>query len=258
MRFIIVDDEPESLKHFFSLLIEDDDIEYKFFTGEHPNKIYSFISNNDIDCAFLDVNMPNIKGTDLAKELVKQNPHIKIVFVTGLSLTKDNLPSSIKNNVLGIINKPYSFNDVKKYFSQISSNQIVFKATTFGSFECFFNKDLVHFSSSKSKELFALLLVVSYKNQSLLMENAITSLWPDKDYDKAKILYRDSVWRLRKTLNDIGFECVTFGRANLTLNKQHIVCDYWDYMDKKIKKPNAPFLQNYDWAYDDYEIYFKD
>lgn len=47
------------------------------------------------------------------------------------------------------------------------------------------NDRIVRFSSNKSMELFALLLV--YKGKNLSMSDAITQLWPDYDLDKAKI-----------------------------------------------------------------------
>ena len=81
------------------------------------------------------------------------------------------------------------------------------------------------------------------------MSQAITYLWPNKDNEKAKILYRDAVWRLRETLEEIRFPCVSFGRAILTLDKSNIKCDYYDYLSKKRRlKDSDIFLISYDWA----------
>ena len=97
----------------------------------------------------------------------------------------------------------------------------------FDTFDCFIGNKRVSFSSSKSKELFALLL--SYNGRTLTMNDAISQLWPDGDAEKSKILYRDAVWRLRKVLNDIDIHCIEWGRGALSLDKGMIECDYWDY-----------------------------
>lgn len=80
------------------------------------------------------------------------------------------------------------------------------------------------------------------------MSDAITQLWPDYDLDKAKILYRDAVWRLRKTLKDIGFKCVLFFQGSLGLRKENIQCDFWDYLEGKNNDFYGEFLKSFDWS----------
>ena len=138
--------------------------------------------------------------------------------------------------------------NLEKDLRIISQKKPTLKVTMFNSFDCFINNHIVTFSSSKSKELFALLLALNGK--SLTMSQAITCLWPDKDIEKAKVLYRDAVWRLRSTLEEIEFPCVDFQRALLVLDKSNIKCDYYDFLNGKKKIANEAFLQSYDWSYD--------
>ena len=247
MNIIIVDDEISSLQTFLTEIIDIKDIEYKFFYDNKDN-IISYVKDNKIKSAFLDINMPNINGIDLACELIKIDPNFKIVFVTGLNTTKNDLPSEIVNNVLGFIYKPYDYNDIKHYINIIGNTLVKLEVTMFNSFDCFINGNVVNFSSSKSKELFALLL--TYDGKILEMNDAISQLWPDKDIEKSKKLYRDAVWRLRKTLDEIKFNCVTFKRGELILNKNNIECDYWDYLKGNKSKYNELFCKSYDWAID--------
>ena len=168
----------------------------------------------------------------------------------------EDLPKEIVDNVIDIIYKPFTTDIIEKDLRMISKKIPKLEVTMFGSFDCFINNHIVTFSSSKSKELFALLLTLNGK--SLTMDQAISYLWPDKDLDKAKILYRDAVWRLRSTLEEIQFPCVDFKRAMLVLNKANIKCDYYDFLDgkKKIKEDVATFLSSYDWSLDfENEIY---
>ena len=82
------------------------------------------------------------------------------------------------------------------------------------------------------------------------MSDAISQLWPDRDIDKAKILYRDAVWRLRKTLDEYNIHNVSFQRGLLMLDKSNISCDYWDYLNGTNDNVKGIFLKSYDWAID--------
>lgn len=246
MKIIIVDDEITSLQTFFTQIINENDLEYKFFK-DNANEILEYVKSNNINAAFLDINMPNINGIDLAKRLININKNIKIIFVTGLSTTINEIDNSIKNNVVGFIYKPYDFNDLKYYVNIISNDNVVLDVKMFNSFDCFIDGKVINFSSSKSKELFALLL--AYNGKILDMNDAISQIWPDKDIDKSKKLYRDAVWRLRKTLDENKFNCITFQRGALILNKENIKCDYWDYLNNN-GRYNGVFCKSYDWAID--------
>ena len=252
MRIIIVDDEIKALQLFLSQIV-DIDLEYRFFKDDKA-AIIDFAKKNELSGAFLDVNMPNINGIELARKLLQIDHSIKIVFVTGTNVKMEQLPEDIANNVIDIIYKPFSTDSIEKALRIISKKKPVLTAKMFGSFDCFINNHIVQFTSSKSKELFALLLALNGK--SLTMSQAITYLWPDKDVDKAKILYRDAVWRLRSVLEDISFNCVDFQRALLVLDKSNIKCDYYDFLEGKKKIADESFLSSYDWSLDfENEIY---
>lgn len=246
MKIIIVDDEVKALHTFLSDVLDSNSVEYKFFKDD-PDAIVKYCLNNVVDAAFLDINMPNINGLKLAERIVEVKSVIKIVFVTGLSATLDDVPSAIKQNVLGFIYKPYEENDIEKYLSLIEKTTPKLIVKMFDTFDCFMNDRIVKFSSFKSKELFALLLV--YNGKSLTMNDAISQLWPETDINKSKILYRDAVWRLRKTLKEINFNCVDFQRATLFLKKNHIICDYWSFLENPDDYTyQGEFLKSYDWS----------
>lgn len=247
MKIIAIDDEISSLQIFLREIVSIDKLECKFFKDD-TKQILSYVKENDVSMAFLDVNMPNINGLDLAVQLVKTGKKIKIVFVTGISLNEDDIPSSIKNNVLGIIRKPYVFDDVKRYVDLISNNEVKMEVKMFNNFDCFISGKVMKFSSSKSKELLA--LIITYNGKTLEMNDAISQLWPDTPVENAKKLYRDAVWRLRKTLQEYNFDCVDFQRAQLKIIKSNIVCDYWDYLKTHKGPYNGTFCKSYEWSFD--------
>ena len=81
MRAIVVDDEPLMARKFMRLAdsIPDLDVVGKFFDGDSA---LSYVKENDIDAAFLDVEMPGMDGIELAQKLRELNKDIIIVPVT--------------------------------------------------------------------------------------------------------------------------------------------------------------------------------
>lgn len=245
MRILIVDDEMSALYVFLQEIMYERNVNYKFFQ-DNEKEIIGYVSHNRIDAAFLDIRMPNIDGFELARKLIEIRPDIKIVFITGLSVTHKDLDETLAQNTLGFIYKPYDKHELLNYLNTIAEGTPLLTVKTFDTFECFINERRIVFSSLKSKELFALLIV--YNGKGLSMTDAISHLWPDHDLEKAKKLYRDAVWRLRKTLKSYLFECVVFLRAELALKKENISCDYWDFIERKNNDYHGEFLKNYDWS----------
>lgn len=247
MRIIVIDDEITALQEFLGEIIGEKDIEYKFYGGD-PETICHDVTTHGVDAAFLDIRMPEINGIQLAKRLIKIEANIKIVFITGLSVTIDDLPQEVKSHTIGFLYKPYDVATLKRYLSLIEGKKRVLKVQTFDTFDCFIDDKPVRFSSSKSKELFALL--IAYNGRSLTMNDAISQLWPDSETEKSKILYRDAVWRLRRTLKEIGIACIEWGRAVMMLDKANICCDYWHYLQTGEGPYRGEFCKNYDWSMD--------
>ncbi|MCD8372472.1 MAG: response regulator [Clostridia bacterium] len=245
MKIIVVDDESDALHIVFDEVISRKDTEYKFFKDK-PEDILEYVAANVVDGAFLDIKMPEIDGTVLAEKLIKIRPDIKIVFITGLNVNKNDLPEQIKANTLGFIYKPYDKNELINYLNLLSDEAARLDVVMFDTFECTLGGRHLEFSSGKSRELFALLLV--YGGKTLSMSDAIAHLWPDHDTEKAKILYRDAVWRLRKTLQNVNFNCIGFNYGELTLDRQNINCDFWNMLEGKKGNYRGDFLKNYDWS----------
>ncbi len=141
--------------------------------------------------------------------------------------------------------RAYELEDKEK---EKNSAKVMLSVTCFETFDCFKDGEVLEFPSKKSKEFFALL--VTLKGQSLSMDKAITYLWPDKDLDKAKVSYRDVIWKLRKFFIDINFHGVSFKRGMTTLDRSYIVCDYYDKLKKKQPIDNEKYMPEYNWSLD--------
>lgn len=256
MKIIIVDNEKSALYSILDQIIDNKDIDYKLYMNNPLDAVE--YCNSEVKGAFIDLKMPQVSGEDLALKLIKKNPSIKIVFVTGYTAQEQLLKETFKDNFLGILYKPLDSAQFKYYVDQINS----FNPTTsikihmFGTFDVFVNDTLVEFNCDKSKEMLALLIV--YRGRTLTKNKIIEHLWPEKEYNKADVLYRYSRWKLIDTLKNYNIiELVNFSKAKINLNcSNHISCDYWELLDNNISieennnrfKDDDIFLREYDWA----------
>ena len=86
MKIIVVDDEMSALHAFLNEIIEEQGVEYKFYRDDIA-AVCKHTAENAVDAAFLDINMPKMNGIELAEKLIKISPALKLVFITGLSVT---------------------------------------------------------------------------------------------------------------------------------------------------------------------------
>lgn len=246
---MVVDDENDPLTNFL-LQVVDTGLDYRMFRDE-PLSALEYVRDNQVNAAFLDINMPKINGVELAEKLIAINSAIKIVFISGYTQDEKLIKAKLGDNLTGFCYKPYTADRLLGFIKRISAeigNGYKVYLRAFGTFELFVNDKAVKFSSTKSKELLALL---TDKNGSYLtMTEAITYLWPDKNADLAKILYRDAVWRLKACLKACGLESlVVFSRAQLIINKKFAECDYWDFLAGECKnRYSGIYMPNYDWS----------
>ncbi|MDE7263585.1 MAG: hypothetical protein K2N64_02870 [Anaeroplasmataceae bacterium] len=244
MKVLIIDDDLASLSCFLESFVNEYTIEYKFFK-EHPLDTLTYIKENDVDGAFISINLSSIGGIELAEKLVEIRRDLKVVFIGDPIFI---FSESLKENVLGVCDRPLVSKQIEYYLKsmQIQKKKRIY-IHTFGTFDVFINQQIVKFKSAKSKELLALL--ITYNGKSLYMSDAICHLWPDKDIERAKRLYRDAVWKLRKTMIEYNiFHIIEFKRAQLFLHKENIECDYWKYLKQANTNYNGIFLPSYDWS----------
>lgn len=252
MKIIAVDDERLVLEDMADICRNISTVE-SFETFSNPADALEYAAlNDDIDVAFLDIEMPLMTGLELAKRLNRIRPDIKIIFVTGF---KEYAFEAFGVNAIGYVLKPFNEEMILKELSKVkpsadlsSKPKIVVK--TFGYFDVFVEEKPIYFSSSKSKELLALL--VDRSGGSVSTENAITMLWPDRDYDETvQSLFRKVLKSLRVALSDAGIsEMLIDVRNQRSVDTSKFDCDYYRYVKngKSEADYRGEYMTGYDWA----------
>lgn len=128
IRFALCDDNVQLLSKLENML-EDIFLRHDLdasvvFTANTPKKLVDFISKNEVDVLFLDVDLNSqSNGIDIAKEIRKNNKSIYIIFLTGHF---EYIVSAFECKTFDFIQKPFSFSKLEhtilRLFEDISAN----------------------------------------------------------------------------------------------------------------------------------------
>ena len=247
MKILLVDDEQLNLTR-----LENEakkvlpDAEFLIYLN--PLEALKQNKSNNIDIAFLDIEMPGMNGIELAKALKKINPLINIIFVTAY----DNYAlEAYKIHASGYLSKPVKAEKIKEEIEALRNpievkgkNKVQVKC--FGNFEVFVDGQPLKFQRSKSKELFAYLIDREGATANINELNAV--LW-EEDH---KSYLRNLIVDIQQTLKEAGASDVFVKRHNeCCINVDKVDCDAYEYKNNNpdaIRSYRGEYMIQYPWA----------
>lgn len=244
MNIIMVDDERfalEDLTEIVPKLLPDANC--KAFNKAKDAMVYA--QKNQIDIAFLDINMRILNGITMAQKLIEMYPKVNIIFCTGYpeySLDAHNLFCS------AYLLKPITEEKIRTALDNlrypVEEKKKILYVQCFGMFEIFVGHKPITFKYSKTKELFAYLidkLGADCKTREIMAE-----IFEDDD----KMSYFQNLRRdLLETFDEIGFShVIREGWGVLGINKDKIKCDYYEYLNGKKELNNDEYMPQYNFA----------
>ena len=226
------------------------------------SKVEGFVSSKDAlawlslyeaDFAFLDINMPDINGIELAIQIRKKFPDIYIVFISGDSKYAMDAFAVHAN---GYLLKPVSFvklcNEIDYVLnSRRKKMKSHIEIHTFGKFNVLVDGVLVHFNRSKSEELLAYL--VDQGGVYVTRKDVFYVIWEEGEYDRKHQKYLDTVIRdLRKTLREYGIEEIfELSRGRMRVNAECFECDLYQFQkgdSTVVNEYRGEYMDLYSWA----------
>lgn len=251
MRTIIADDERWSLEQFKTDCAGMDGIEL-VGAFDSPQAAYEYAKQNRVDCAMLDVSMPEMNGIVLGTKLRELYPNIVIVIVTAYE--KYGI-DALRMHADYFLLKPYD----KKDLEYVLRRALLLSAgakkriyiQTFGNFDVFVDGKPIVFSSAKAKEMLA--LMVDRRGGIVTTMDIFTALWEDKaPGDAAYSLCRKVYQRLNENLKAAGIEDLIIRyRKGRAVNSAVFDCDYYEYLKgnpEAVASFNGEYMSNYSWA----------
>ena len=217
----------------------------------YTNPVLAFEENkaNKIDIAFLDIEMPEMNGLQLAKKLKSINPQINVIFVTAYDHYALN---AYQIHASGYLTKPVNEIQIRKEVGGLRF-PVAIKPTKklqvkcFGNFEVFCKGVPLKFARNKSKEFFAYLIDRDGVAVSINELNAI--LWEEQDH---KSYCRNLIADIVSTLKNIGASDVFVKRRNeCFVNMELIDCDAYEYRKNNpdaIKLYHGEYMSQFPWA----------
>ncbi len=252
MRVIAVDDERGALEALVRELKKTSEITDIYGFAE-PQGAIEHSRTHPFDIAFLDIEMFGMTGLSLAKQLKEIQPWCNIVFVTGhaqYALEAFSLQAS------DFLLKPAGAADIRRALGNLRQPPVQkarsrLQVQTFGNFEVFANGSPLHFSRSKSKELFAYL--VHKKGTGVTIKELASALFEDKEFNGS--LQRQTQTIISDMMKALGYASardVIVKRFNsLAIDPSKVDCDYYRFLEWDIAAINAytgEYMASYSWA----------
>ena len=254
MKILAIDDERPALyllKETLDRICPDDTL----VTLESAWDFFQMSDRSDFDVAFIDIDLGNVSGIQLAMELKKSSPNCNIIFVTSYA---QYAPEAFRTRASGYVLKPYTEEDLREELNNLRNplpadrvDRSKLRVITFGNFIVYKNEnEPMHFSRTRSKEILAYLIDrCGFPVTSRDIANDILEEPFDKQVSK-KI--SKLVAFLLEDLKNAGFRDVVIKQnRQLQINKTRVSCDLYDALNGDMQAFNrfrGEYMMEYSWA----------
>jgi two-component SAPR family response regulator len=216
---IAVDDEQAALNRLARIASGEKRLvlDKTFFYAEDA---LAYAREHPVDLAFLDIEMADMDGLELAEKLTELHPRLNVIFVTAYS---QYALDAFRAHAVGYLLKPL---DSAAFTEQIDllvrragqAQQTLpaklLSVRCFGQFSVYANPDSmsrVRWKTAKAEELFALL--IHCQGRAKTKESLVDTLWPELEPGKAANLFRVTCTYLRSALAERGFRAYSSGKT---------------------------------------------
>ncbi|MBA4538665.1 response regulator [Bacillus aquiflavi] len=253
MNAIVIDDEPLAVELLEKKL---DEIEGIAVIGKYtnPHRGLEAIIKKQPDIVFLDIDMPEINGIELADKVQRTLSDIKIVFITAYP---DYAVKAFELKAEDYILKPIQSKRLVETINHISKIDKK-KLDSYPMVCCFQNLYFikhdgensqvidVHWRTSKARELFAYL--IQHRQKFVRKDVIIEHFWQDANWKDGYGQLYSTIYQIRKTLASIGFNITIISSENsykLELNDVLLDVDEWENRMEKLSFVNKDTLLQY-------------
>jgi putative nucleotidyltransferase with HDIG domain len=123
LKIVVVDDE-ETILNVFKQYLETTS-NHTVLTAGDGLEALDIIKNEDVDCCFTDISMPNLDGVELTKEIQKHDNTIPVVVMTGYP-SMDNAIDTLKNGVVDFLTKPIKMDQLLYTLDRVMRERSLF------------------------------------------------------------------------------------------------------------------------------------
>lgn len=258
MVFLLVDDEPAPLKEL-TMAVREAMPESEIHAFQWSKDALAFAGEHNVDAAFLDVNMPETDGIELARRLKTLQNGINVVFCTGYG---NYMPQAFSLHASGYVMKPVTADAIREELNYLRFDPNSagktgetpvrrYRIKTFGDFTLFIDGKPATFSRTKAKELLAYL--VDRKGSGVSRKELAAVMFEDAPYDRNAQNYLTKIIKaLQDSLTAAGAPEILIAGANqYSVDTRLLDCDLYDFCDgdeKARKQYLGEYMNQYSWA----------
>lgn len=173
-----------------------------------------FLEKESIDVVFLDIEMIDVHGLQVAKQLIGKSSSTQIIFVTAhaqfavdafdVEATDYLLKPVHEKRLIKAMIKAQQKLQLQEDVAKVKKEHLLF-AHTFGSFYLLdAQHEVMKWRTRKVRELF--LYLWFHQKKPMLNVVIIEELWPDLEFEKAASNLHTSIYQLRKHLKEKGIQ----------------------------------------------------
>lgn len=248
MRFLAVDDEKIMLEQLADMLCHIMP-EAEVISCAWPDDALDIAGREQMDAAFLDIEIGEMTGLELAAGLKKMQPDIHIIFVTGY---QEYALDAFALHATGYLLKPVSEEALRRELDFICRKPVRnsrIRVQTFGGFEVYVDGQPVKFARTKAKELLAYL--IDRRGASVTTREACAVLFED-DSGSRTGYFRNILRELKTALQNAGVpEILERSFNSLAVAAEKIDCDYYRFLDgdpAAVNQYQNDYMPSYSWA----------
>ena len=251
MITLTVDGNPEDLS-IISGILSNIDSDGDHIRAENGSKALKVADQYQLDVVFINTELPDSKGIEIAEKILLRQSETNIVFVTrdaSYAVRAFGLFAS------GYLMKPVSEQDIRSTMrnlrysiKQANEKSRRLEVRCFGTFEAFVNGIPITFERAKTKQLLAYL--IDRQGDLCDIPQMVCALWPESDGGPAATNYlRRLISHLQSVLNMHGVgEAIIRSWGKMGINKTMVDCDYYDYLEGKpeaVSKFKGEYMSQY-------------
>ncbi|MEK5232992.1 response regulator [Lysinibacillus sp. FSL K6-0232] len=214
MKVIIIDDEKIAIDVLRIILQQLTEFEISI-QGAFTNVIdaLALLEKETINLVFLDIEMIDTHGLQVAKQLLVKQPSLQIIFVTAhtqfavdafdIEATDYLLKPVHEKRLIKALTKAQQKWQLRQPHTTPEKHTSLLYAHTFGSFYLLnAQKEIVKWRTKKARELF--LYLWFHHKKPMLNAILIEELWSTLDFEKAANHLHTTIYQLRKLLKENG------------------------------------------------------
>lgn len=255
---ICVDDEKFVLADILETVKSIDEItEVEGFRDVY--EALEFLKTHSVQIAFLDIDMPELSGLELAGKIHEVSPLTAIIFTTGYP---QFALDAFKQHAVGYLLKPIKKEAVEAELANYKKLQQSayaketqkpkFYAKTFGNFDFFVEGVPVKFGRSKAKEMLAYL--IDRQGASVSRKEIYINIFEEGNYDRNAQSYLTKIIAdLNKSLEAVGAgHIINHTGDTYSADFSQFACDYIDYLNGNSMNESdmysGEYMMQYSWA----------